>query len=134
MTHYTSAAEGPISVFIRAQCDGKISSAVLSSVKEAFRTSQKYRLVPTMEDEGRRGRVFAIYMVCAERTNLAAIATTYGQGICRTSTNCGLVIDGSSLKSALCDSYAAEDCGRTLFKTFDDYMVSHHLRRRTGAP
>ena len=122
LTSLAAEAESSQGVFVRAQCDGKIASAVLSSFKEAIRDSQKYQLVPNLKNEGRLGKVLAIYMVCTERTDFASIATTYGQGKCIASTNCGVTVDGSSLKVAICDSYAAADCGRALFKKFDDYM------------
>jgi len=123
------AAESEQPVFVREHCDGKLSSVVFSSFREAIRASQKYQSVPTLENEGRLGRVFAIYMVCTERSDFAAIATTYGKGGCVTNKKCGVTVDGSSLKLALCDSYAVADCGRALFKRFDDYVSG-----RVGAP
>jgi hypothetical protein len=113
--------ESPQSVFVRSQCDGKITSAALSSFKESVRTSQNYQLVPTLENEGRPGSVLAVYIVCTERTNYAAVAITYGRGKCRPGATCGVIIDGSSLKVALCDAYAAADCGKAIFRTFDEY-------------
>jgi hypothetical protein len=53
----------------------------------------------------------------------AAIATTYGKGKCFPGAYCHGVVDGSSLKSALCDSNATAECGRSLFKNFDDYAI-----------
>jgi hypothetical protein len=121
---YTSvvAEENQRSVFVRVQCDGKLASKVHSSFVEAMQTSQKYHLVQSLENEGRLGSVFAIYMVCTERSEFAAVATTYGLGECAPNGKCAVKIDGSSLKLALCDSYAAADCGRALFKRFDEYI------------
>jgi len=116
------ASDNQRSVFIRAQCDGKASTSVLSSLKEAVSTSARYRLVSGMNNEGRLGAVLAIYVVCAERPGFAAIATTYGTGTCSRATNCQLLIEGTSLKLALCDSKATAECGRRLFETFNTYV------------
>jgi hypothetical protein len=120
-----NAADTPkSSVFIHAACDSKISSAVVASLKEEIGNSQKYHLVPNLSDEGRLGVVLTINLACTERTDVAAVASAYGKGQCFAGAYCHGVSDGSSLKSALCDSSATAECGRTLFKTFDDY-VSH---------
>jgi hypothetical protein len=119
------------SVFIKAACDGKLSSVAIASLKEAIGNSQQYHLVPNLSDEGRMGEVLTIEMACSERTDVAAIATTYGKSQCFPGAYCHGVVDGSSLKSALCDSNAIADCGRSLFKTFDDY-ASH--MKSPGAP
>jgi hypothetical protein len=127
-----NAADAPkSSVFIKAACDGKLSSAVIASLKGEIGNSQKYHLVPNLSDEGRMSEVITIQMVCSERTEVAAIATTYGKGKCFPGAYCHGAVDGSSLKSALCDSNATAECGRTLFKTFDDY-ASH--MNSPGAP
>jgi hypothetical protein len=60
-------------------------------------------------------------MKCTERTNIAAVATVFGAAKCFSVKNCHLTIDGSSLRSDLCDSSASAECGRVLFKAFDDY-------------
>ncbi|MCU1302514.1 MAG: hypothetical protein JWQ87_2798 [Candidatus Sulfotelmatobacter sp.] len=122
----SNAADVPKSpVFIKgAACDGKLSSAAIVSLKEEIGNSQKYHVVPNLSDEGRMGVVITIGMACSERTEVAAIATTYGKGKCFPGAYCHQAVDGSSLKVALCDSNAIADCGRTLFKTFDDY-ASH---------
>ncbi len=117
-----SAVESPRSVSIHAVCDGKIPSAVLSSFREGIRTSQKYRLVRTLDDEGRMGVVLTIDMNSAERIDIVAVAITYGLAKCFSSTNCHVTIDGNSIRSALCDANAAAECGRALFKAFDDYV------------
>jgi hypothetical protein len=116
-----NAAESPRPVFVHAVCDGKISSAVLSSFREDIRTSQKYRLVPTVDDNGSMDVVLTVYMHCTERNGAAAVATTYGKGKCVSATRCHGTVDGSSVRSALCDSNAAAECGRVLFNAFDDY-------------
>jgi len=104
-----------------AGCDGKVSSPAIASLKEQISTSPKYRLVPDLTDEGRMGVVLTIIMACTDRPDVAAVATTYGKAKCFPGAYCHQAVDGSSLKSALCDSSAPTDCGRSLFKTFDDY-------------
>jgi hypothetical protein len=119
------AADPPkASVFIKAVCDGKVSAAVLTSLKTEIDASQKYHLIPDLSDEGRMGEVITIEMACSERTEVAAVATTYGKGKCFPGAYCHQAVDGNSLKVALCDSNGTAECGRTLFKTFDDY-ASH---------
>jgi hypothetical protein len=118
-----NAADVPkSSVFIRAACDGKASSAAITSLKAELEASQKYHVVPALSDEGRLGEVITIIMACSERADVAAVATTYGKAKCFAGGYCHQVVDGSSLESALCDSNAAVECGRALFKTFDDYV------------
>jgi hypothetical protein len=70
------------------------------------------------------GVVLTITVSCTERTDVAAIATTYGKAKCFPGAYCHQAVDGSTLKSALCDSSAPAECGRALFKTFDDYVSS----------
>ncbi len=117
-----NAVENPTPLFIRAACDGKISSVVLSSFKEEVRTSTRYQLVPTLDDNGRKDKVLTIYMSCAERSDVVAVATNYGWAHCYSSRDCRGTVDGNSIKSALCNVGAAAECGRGLFKAFDDYV------------
>ena len=117
-----AAAEPLRPVFIKTNCEGKISSAVLSSLRGEFGSSQKYRLARTLTDDGQMDVVLTINMNCTERSSVLAVATAYGRAKCFGITNCHLSIDGSSLRSDLCDSKAAAECGRALFKSFDEYM------------
>lgn len=87
-----SAAESPKSVFIHAACDDKISSAVDFSLRGEIRGSQKYRLIRTLDDEGHMGIVLTIYMDCAERNGVIAIATSYGLAKCYGEKNCHLSV------------------------------------------
>lgn len=114
--------ENPKSVFVHAACDGKVSSDVVSSLREGIRGSQKYQPVRSLDDEGRSGIVLTIYMDCAERNGMVAIATSYGLAKCYGEKNCHLSVDGHSIRSTLCDSSAASECGRILFKAFDEYI------------
>ncbi len=115
-------AETAKSVFIHAACDGTISSVVFSSLRDEIRASQKYRLVRTLDDEGRMGIVLTVYMNCTERNDVIAVATSYGLAKCYGEKNCHLSVDGHSIKSTLCDTNASLECGRVLFKAFDGYV------------
>jgi hypothetical protein len=117
-----NAAESPRPVFIHGTCDGKVSSVVLSSLIEEIGTSHKYQLFRTLDDVSRMNVVLTVYMNCTEHDDIVAIAFVYGQAKCLSSKNCHLAVDGTSVRSALCDSKAAIACGRALFKAFDDYM------------
>jgi hypothetical protein len=118
----SSAAETPQSVYIHAECDGNVFSAVASSFMESIRISRNYRQVPNLEDEGRRGIVMTIYMSCTERNDVIGIATSYGWAKCYGDKVCHLSLDGSSIRSVLCDPRAAAECGRTLFKILEDFI------------
>lgn len=119
-----NATESPRPVSVKAACLGKISSAILSSFREEIRTSQKYRLVPNLSDNGAFDIVLTVNVDCTEGNNSVAVATVFGAAKCFSVKNCHLSVDGSSLKSDLCDSNGATECGRTLFKAFDTYMSS----------
>jgi hypothetical protein len=116
-----NAADTPKSVFVKANCLGNISSTVLASLKEEIGNSQKYRLSRTLADEGGTDVVLTINMHCVERNGVVAVAIAFGRAKCFSATNCHLAVDGSSIRSELCDANAAE-CGRTLFKAFNLYM------------
>jgi hypothetical protein len=109
-------------VFIKTTCDAKVSSAVLTSLRNEMSTSQKYRLAHNLADGDQMGVVLTVNMSCTERNDIAAIATVFGRAKCFGVTNCHLSIDGSTIKSDLCEVSSAAECGRTLFKAFDDYM------------
>lgn len=117
-----SAADGVQAVFIKTTCAGKISSAVLSSLRSEISASPKYRLALTLDDEGAMDTVLAVHMKCSEHESVAGIASVFGEAKCVTVKNCHLVVDGLSLRSDLCDSDAAAECGRVLFKALEDYM------------
>ncbi|HWW15187.1 MAG TPA: hypothetical protein VN310_11045 [Candidatus Dormibacteraeota bacterium] len=109
-------------LFIRAKCDGRLSSTVLSALKEAVRASQEYELVGSLDDNGRLDTVQTIYMTCVENHEVTAIATQFGIAQCKSTTVCHSAIDGLSLNAALCNANLSADCGRALFKTFDAYI------------
>jgi hypothetical protein len=118
------AADTPKSVFVKASCLDKISSDVLSSLEEGIRNSPKYRLAHNLGDGDQMGVVLTINVNCTERKNVAAIATVFGAAKCFSGTNCHHVIDGSSIRADLCDANAAAECGRALFKAFDDHVIN----------
>jgi hypothetical protein len=121
MPPVASAADGVQAVFVKTTCAGKISSAVLSSLRREISASPKYRLALTLDDDGQMDIVFVIQMKCSERESVAGIASVFGQAKCVGVKTCHLVVDGLSLRSDLCDSNAAAECGRALFKALEDY-------------
>lgn len=122
-TSFLARAEaGRKPVFIMAKCEGKLSSVVLSALKEAVRTSQKYELVLSLDDNGRLDTVQTIHLTCVENHDVTAVATQFGIAKCPSKTVCHSVIDGISLNVALCNANLSIDCGRALFKVFDAYI------------
>jgi hypothetical protein len=115
------AADAPKPVFVRGSCLDKISSDVVSSLKEGIRTSQRYRLARNLGDGDRMGPVLTINVSCTERKDFVAIATVLGAAKCFSAMNCHLAIDGSSIRADLCDANTAAECGKAIFKAFDDY-------------
>src|ERR1700721_2886300 len=118
------AAEPPKSVFVVGSCLDEISSNVLSTLQEQIRNSQKYRWAHNLGDGDQTAVVLTINVSCIERKNVAAIATVFGAAKCFSPTNCHHAIDGSSVRSDLCDANAAVECGRALFKAFDNYVIN----------
>jgi hypothetical protein len=112
----------PRPVFVKALCEGKLSSAVVSAFKQEISTSHRYRLIPSMDDNGRMDVVVSIQMSCTEREKIAAIATVYGKAKCFGPSNCHGAFDVPSLRVDLCDFDAAVDCGRMLFEAFENYL------------
>src|SRR5258706_14613142 len=88
------AADGPKPLFIMARCDEKLSSVVLSSLKEAVNASHKYQLTPSLDDIGRLDTVQTIHMTCRENNDVVAVATQFGIAKCLSASICHSVIDG----------------------------------------
>jgi hypothetical protein len=109
-------------LFIKAKCDGRLSSIIVPALKDAARASQKYELVDSLNDSGRLDTVQTIYLTCVENRDVTAIATQFGIAKCQGPTVCHSVIDGLSLNAALCPAGRSSDCGRALFKVFDAYI------------
>jgi hypothetical protein len=118
-----NAADAPSSIFVRAKCDGKLSSLVLSSLKDAINNSQKYQLIADLRNNGKNGVVFNISMTCVENDSVVSIATVYGLAKCIDAKVCHSALDGSSLNAALCNSNLAAECGQKLFKAFEFYLT-----------
>ena len=119
VTHANDAAQG---LFLKTRCEGKLSSVVLSSLKDAISASQKFRLVSSLDDDGRFDTVQTIYMTCVENNDVTAVATSYGIAKCKTKGQCASVLDGVSLNATLCNANLSADCGRALFKAFEFYL------------
>ena len=118
------AADGTQPVFVRSasRCANKLSLVVVSSLREAISGSGKYRLISSLDDEGKLDSVHTIYMTCAENNDVSSVATQYGIAKCHSSKECGSIIDGDSLNVSLCNANLSADCGRALFKAFDYYI------------
>jgi hypothetical protein len=116
------AADSAQPVFVKARCDKKLSSIVLSTLKDGITASGKYRLVSSLDDEGKLDVIHTVYMVCEENNDVAAVATQYGIARCHSTKECGSVNDGESLNVALCNANLAADCGRALYKALDYYV------------
>jgi hypothetical protein len=116
------AQTSPKPLFIKAKCDEKLSSTVLSALKDATRISQKYKLVDSLNDNGRLDTVQTIYLTCVENNEFTAIATQFGIAKCVSPRVCHSVIDGLSLNATLCNANLSSDCGRALFKVFEAYI------------
>jgi hypothetical protein len=120
----SNAGDNSQPVFLRAapRCDTKLSSIVLASLKEAIGASAKYRLISALDDQGKLDLVHTIYMTCVENNDVSSIATQFGVAKCKSSKECGSIIDGDSLNVSLCNASLSADCGRALFKSFDYYI------------
>lgn len=109
-------------IYIHADCNGKISSMIVSSFTKAIRTSQKYHQVSSLDDEGHRGIVMTVYMACAEQAGTIGVASSYGWAKCYSEKECHLSVDGSSIQSVLCNGRNPSECGRELFKMLEDFI------------
>jgi hypothetical protein len=103
------AADNTQPVFVRSRCEKKLSSVVLSSLKDAIATSGKYRLVSRLDDDGKLDLVHTIYMMCTENNDVTAVATQYGAAKCHSTKECGSVNDGDSLNVSLCNANMSAD-------------------------
>lgn len=117
---YAETRQKPL--FIMAKCDGKLSSVVLSALKDAAAASQEYQLISSLDDNGHLDQVQTIHLTCAENNEVTAVATQFGIAKCQSTTVCHSVVDGLSLNVALCNASLSIGCGRALFKAFDAYI------------
>ena len=116
------ALDRPKNVFIVSSCDGEIGSGVLTSLREEIRRSQGYQLATRLDDDAGRGVVLTIYVSCTESHSaaIAAVGKIYGQGRCIFGS-CHVNSYEQTLGTLLCSSNVATDCGRRIFRDFDDY-------------
>lgn len=119
-------------VFIHGNCAGQAAATVLGSLKEQMTASGRYILIPRLDDSGNTDDVLEIYMDCTQRDDVVAVATSYGKGRCLTKNKCISMVDGSSIKSTLCDGRAGGECGKTLFASFEEYVS--RKKESTAAP
>jgi len=111
LTSFIAHAEsGPKPVFIMAKCDGKLSSVVLSGLKDAVSASQKYRLVSSLDDNSYFDTVQTIHLTCVENSDVTAVAMHFGIAKCHSKTVCHSVVDGISLNAALCNASLSIGC------------------------
>src|ERR1700693_1152073 len=103
VAHAQADSKPIIPVFIKAKCDGKLPSVLLSSFKDALTASKAYRLTATLNDDGRNNKVLFIQMTCVERNGTIAVASAYGLAKCIGPNECHTALDGSSMSSMLCD-------------------------------
>ncbi len=122
-----NAAEPAKSVFVKATCTGKLSSAVLHRFEEELRRSQRYQLISTVDDNGRMDVVLQVHVSCAEHDNFVAVAIVYGLAKCFEPKHCRVTMDGNTLTAILCDSNGIENCGQLLFRSFDSYVSRYPM-------
>jgi hypothetical protein len=115
-------------IFLKAACDGKLTSVLLSSFNEAIQSSQRYEVVPNLSDNGKNDVVLVIQMACGERDNAVSIASVYGFAKCLGPRNCHQSINASTLNVLMCDPHGETQCGRELFKEFEYVMSKTDLR------
>jgi hypothetical protein len=111
----------PIPTFVKAKCDGKLPSVLLSSFRNALTASKAYRLAATLHDDSPGGKVLFIQMSCVERNNTVAVASAYGIAKCVNANECHMALDGSSMTALLCDPNGETQCGVELFKELVSY-------------
>jgi hypothetical protein len=113
-----------IPVFVKAKCDGKLSSILLSSFKDTLTASNAYRLAATLRDAGPSGKVLFVQMSCVEHNNTVALASAFGIAKCVGANECHTALDGSSMSALLCDPNGETQCGAELFKAMALYATT----------
>lgn len=114
----------PQPVFIKTKgCEGKRSSVLFSSFKEAIRAGiPRYEIVPDRSDYGKNDAVLVIQMICGERNNAVSVASIYGVAKCSGPKNCQQSVNGATLNMLMCDPNGEKQCGSELFKVFDSIL------------
>ena len=121
-------AEEPKPVVVRADCDGKLTSMLLTSFKEAIGNSRKYEIVPDLTNNGKNGIVLVIQMTCGERNNAVAVASVYGLAKCYGPKNCHQSVSASTLNILMCDLNSEAQCGRELFKELESILSTDRMQ------
>ena len=125
-TSLTCFAVGkPRHVFVQAaSCTDTVPSAMLTSLREEIRGSNGYQLATSLADDGDIGAVLTIYLNCTQdgegRSGVAAIAAIYGQAKC-VWDSCHVTSNELTLRSMICGANVSTECGRALFRDFDNY-------------
>jgi hypothetical protein len=111
-------------LFVKAQCDGQLSSGVLTSFKQAILDSKQFVIASRLDEFGLNRASGYISMVCTERSDTVAVASVYGTSSCLGPNDCRAGIDGRSLSVALCDGKSSVDCGKQLYQHLVDWLHS----------
>jgi hypothetical protein len=112
-------------VFLQAACDGKLSSVLLSSFKDAISSSQRYELVANLSDNGKMDAVLIIQTSCGESHNAVSVGSIYGMGKCFGPKNCHVSLAGQTLNVLMCDPNSEAICGREPFKEFEYLLATN---------
>jgi hypothetical protein len=123
------AAHIPKPVFVKATCDAKPSTVLLSFLEEALQTSNRYELVANLGDNGKMDVVLTVNMVCAERDSLIGVASVYGMVKCFGPENAITSIDGSS-EHAHVRSQRGSAMGERTFQEFEFVLSKSNSQLR----
>jgi len=107
-----------------ATCDGKLSSVLLSSFKEALSTSQRHELIRDLSDNGKMDTVLIVQMSCEERNNSVSVTSIYGEAKCFGLRNCHAALDPRTGNVLSCDPNGEPICGKELFKEFEYVLAT----------
>jgi hypothetical protein len=114
-------------VFIKdTDCDGPLSSIVLTSLKQQIKASTKYQLADSLEDTGGLGVVIAVYVTCTDAVlrnseQIASLATIFGFATCNAG-RCHVATDEGSLGVFLCSGKSGVGSGSDIYGALSEYM------------
>jgi hypothetical protein len=111
-------------LFVRAKCDGQLSSGLLTSFRQAIVDSKQYVIISRLDEYGLNKTSAYVSMVCTEQTNSLAVASIYGESHCVGPNDCRTGIDGRSLSVAMCGGKNTADCGQQLYQHFVEWLHS----------
>lgn len=120
----------PKHVFIHTDpsCNGQLGSEMMTSFREAIRTSAGYQISTDMRDDGGYGLVITVYVVCSETTlptnheRIISMASIFGTGVCVGPSNCHVTSNEAGLQTQLCSGTNGRACGADLLTGLDQYM------------